>query len=430
MKSLIIVVIIFICHFYLEGQNSSVSISCPNDTIVCLFSENFALSGGIPSGGKYSGTGVIFEGTAFSPLGAQIGQHLITYTVNNDSCTFYITVIDKPEKGIINSTDTSICLDDVRTYCIEPIEYATKYIWNLTNSPLTNVPTIQPCIEISFTNGYASGELTVMAVNKCDSSVSDPLHITVKPNPEPFIKNLSDTLSSQDSTCKNQRATYYSINEFASYFWSVQNGTKVGPDNTRTFVVSWDNSGTGIVKLTVVKNDCQGSTSRNVIVSEESAPIPSTIWLFGFNMLVCSDSNATSYQWYKNEESIPNATGSYYIADPAYSGNYYVKTCTGSCCNFSNPFNFFTGIREMDQGFIKLFPNPADASLHIQLAGQPGPYCLRIFNQTGAEAKKICDNKSELVLNITELADGLYFIDYYSVTNGHFTAKFIKYSNR
>ena len=54
-------------------------------TDVCLQASAFALTGGLPAGGTYSGTGV--TGGNFNPATAGAGSQTITYTVNANGCS-------------------------------------------------------------------------------------------------------------------------------------------------------------------------------------------------------------------------------------------------------------------------------------------------------------------------------------------------------
>lgn len=58
----------------------------PEDTL-CLSDGVQPLSAGSPAGGTYSGPGV--SGTTFSPQDAGIGEHTITYSYNDGTCTGY-----------------------------------------------------------------------------------------------------------------------------------------------------------------------------------------------------------------------------------------------------------------------------------------------------------------------------------------------------
>ncbi len=55
------------------------------DDVCGVDAPAFALTGGIPSGGTYSGTGVTND--IFDPLAADTGTHLITYTYTSGGCT-------------------------------------------------------------------------------------------------------------------------------------------------------------------------------------------------------------------------------------------------------------------------------------------------------------------------------------------------------
>ncbi|WP_035758377.1 T9SS-dependent choice-of-anchor J family protein [Hugenholtzia roseola] len=65
-------------------NNIVVSYTEPNNN-VCLNATAFALSGGSPAGGTYSGTGVTAGN--FNPATAGVGSHTITYTFTSGTCT-------------------------------------------------------------------------------------------------------------------------------------------------------------------------------------------------------------------------------------------------------------------------------------------------------------------------------------------------------
>lgn len=71
-------------------------VTCPPSISVCINDSPFALTGGAPAGGSYSGPGV--SGGTFNPAAAGAGTHSITYTYTDPStgctntCTFTITV--------------------------------------------------------------------------------------------------------------------------------------------------------------------------------------------------------------------------------------------------------------------------------------------------------------------------------------------------
>jgi len=87
-------------------------ISIPTMPSVCVTSNIITIPNFTPSGGTYSGTGVV-NGNQFNPQTAGVGDHEITYTVTNSSnCTSTddatITVTDAPTASIVN-VPTSVC---------------------------------------------------------------------------------------------------------------------------------------------------------------------------------------------------------------------------------------------------------------------------------------------------------------------------------
>jgi hypothetical protein len=61
------------------------TVSLLNFSAVCLNEPAFSLSGGSPSGGTYSGSGV--SNNSFSPSTAGVGVQTITYSVTQNGCS-------------------------------------------------------------------------------------------------------------------------------------------------------------------------------------------------------------------------------------------------------------------------------------------------------------------------------------------------------
>ncbi|MFN3556885.1 MAG: choice-of-anchor L domain-containing protein [Bacteroidales bacterium] len=99
-------------------------VSCPADITIGIMAAPIALTGATPEGGVYSGAGVA-DGM-FSPALAGVGEHVITYTFENEdgceaSCTFVITVISMPDFACI--PDFTVCNDD-EAFELEQPSYA------------------------------------------------------------------------------------------------------------------------------------------------------------------------------------------------------------------------------------------------------------------------------------------------------------------
>lgn len=130
------------CNFnIIVNAGPTVSFSYPT-SITCVNYGPLTLSGGSPSGGTYSGTGV--AGTSFNPTTAGTGTHTITYTFTNgsgcsgtatdnitvDAClgNFEVenlntaTVYPNPGQGIFTlKVSSEISLDDVKVSVYNPV---------------------------------------------------------------------------------------------------------------------------------------------------------------------------------------------------------------------------------------------------------------------------------------------------------------------
>lgn len=83
----------------------STELSCPGDMAACEADPPFALTGATPSGGVYAGPGVA-DGI-FSPETAGPGNHVLTYTVGEEFCSFSITVAEALQVSVSISSDLS-----------------------------------------------------------------------------------------------------------------------------------------------------------------------------------------------------------------------------------------------------------------------------------------------------------------------------------
>jgi hypothetical protein len=416
-----------------------------DDTIVCLNSSPFELKFCSPEGGKYHGAGISGpDSTTFEAATAGLGSHNMTYVSSPDICYFTITVINIGPAGEIgNIADSIVCLGDIKQYQINPIPNAESYIWNLTNSPLLNFSTTNPYIPITFDDTYHSGQLTVKGQNKCGTGdESPPFAITVNPRPTFSIVDENGIVISGEDTvvCKNSRNTYKASILDVIYQWKVEAGGSISGDSTDQFVtVDWNKPGSiGILKLTVIDdNGCSGTDTQNFEISNTEAPLIPQIWQFGTNILVCSDSTATSYEWKIGQE--PKSTKQYCIVEDVNQiNNYRVKICYGNCCNETStgenrpiPMNssaFPIPADEAGRLNITIFPNPARDKLYIKsnemtLTG----FEYKIFGQVGGEILAGEGRLGMAEVNLSNLPAGLYFIEVRSESSFRIYNKFIKY---
>ena len=135
--------------------------SCPGNSSVCLTAPAFALSGGSPGGGAYSGPGV--SAGNFNPSAAGTGMHAIVYSVTDgngcsNSCSFSITVDNCPaDLSLIKSaTPTAIDSNGVVQFSLVVSNAGT---YTATNATVTDVVPVG----LSYIGGSQTGPGTLSA---------------------------------------------------------------------------------------------------------------------------------------------------------------------------------------------------------------------------------------------------------------------------
>ena len=106
-----------------------------NEYVACITTANINLNGGSPSGGTFTGTGVVTANNTFDPGVAGVGAHKITYSFyDSDGCGGeayqYIIVNDLPEVVL---TDETICSND--TITLDP-QVCEPYVDIVAQRPL------------------------------------------------------------------------------------------------------------------------------------------------------------------------------------------------------------------------------------------------------------------------------------------------------
>ena len=417
--------------------NADTLVAC-RDTTVCLMQSDFEIKVCTPYGGHYFGPGVkdTVENT-YVPFWAGTGKHTVTYRIGALSCEVQVTIIDLVPAGSITG-NMLICSGKTdELYQISGDTTAQQYNWKITQWHDFKDSTATPFNIIHFDNTFVSGTLQASILNQCGEGSSSNMQIQVKPIPVSVIKNLSDTLSQVDNICRNQHLPYFASGDFDSCRWTIQGGTLSGLDTSRFVTAQWGNtSGSGGLNVNVFKSGCPGSATRNVIIGEGKAPDPASVWLFGDNMLVCSDSTANSYCWFQDGNvytGYVSPSGRYILPEPLNKqSNYMVRTgstpsCT-SCYNDSEPFNFSkTGMVDLCK-ILMFSPNPANDKITIRFNNNADPDGrILIFNQYGLLVQENYITSGDCQIDVSLLPAGLYLTMYLGRTGAKLTSKLIKF---
>ncbi|MEI7661601.1 MAG: hypothetical protein WCK34_05375 [Bacteroidota bacterium] len=409
------------------------------DSTVCKKGDPFNLNLLCqPAGGIYYGSAAIL-GDQFNPVAANTGANMVYhgFTTGADTikvCSFNIMVADTVSPaGSISGAD-AVCRGTAQQYSVAPVEHATAYFWSFSGSAMADSMTTAPVITLFFDPSFSSGALTVYGMNDICMYPGIPsagFFIRVNQPSVATIRNEYDTLSITDDICKNSRVHYYVFEVLEKYRWVAMNGKIAGDSSLRQVTVDWGpRAGNGSLTVQVEDNQgCMGSAVRDVHVLDTPAPDPPGIWLFGHNLLVCSDSAVNSYQWYNDNVVIQGATKRYYPADTNNRNCYTVQTCLDACCNRSDPFCFHypASAGELSARSLVIFPNPATDRIQLrtnspmQLHGH-----LYIFNSFGALVKDMEITACDFQIDLTLFGSGLYNLVYSDGSGGCYAAKVIK----
>lgn len=217
--------------------------------------------------------------------------------------------------------------------------------------------------------------------------------ITVNPLPAPIVGGITVCATSLDTVYD---ATLGGV-------WS--SGSTGVATVSPTGVVTTISGGVAIIKYTLPLTGCAVSKSFTV----NPLPAPIVTYNAGDNTFY-TDTFYTSYQWYCTVQNlIPGAT--VYKTAGLYDGNYWVVVtdtngCTGESALFA--YNTAMGVASHNNTLLRIYPNPANQVVYIEST-------IRVRAEiTGIDGKMELRQAGAKEINISTLANGLYFISLYN----------------
>ncbi|MCF8465744.1 MAG: T9SS type A sorting domain-containing protein [Flavobacteriales bacterium] len=238
----------------------------------CADASNAQLVG-TPSGGTFSGTGIV--GNAFSPVAAGVGQHTIVYTyTDGNGCTNthtqQVTVNAVPVPVITPSGSSAICAGTNIT--LDAGSGYAGYTWS-TNANGQS-------ISVGTAGTY---NVTVTTTAGCVGTSGD---VNISVNPLPIVNLGSDTI-----VCTGSSFTIDAGNPGMTYSWSTQ---EISQSIT---VITTGNYSVNVTD----QNGCVGTDQVLVSVSSLLDPVivaggPVT-FCAGGSVTLDGGAGYTNYQW-------------------------------------------------------------------------------------------------------------------------------------
>jgi hypothetical protein len=325
------------------------------------------------------------------------GTYSVAVTLNGctvASAPVAVTVIPRPVALISPTTPTTAC-DSV---VFKSASTGVTYQWKLNGN---NILSANDSSYIARTSGAYSVRVTV---NGC-SVTSTATQATVHPSPSGAI-----TYSSPLTFCEGGAVVLNTLpGANQTYVWYRNNGAISGANN---FAYIVDTSGIYKVMVTNTATGCTRTSTTTITVTVNSNPSPVVVYNSATNELTTTRSYAT-YQWFRNNQLIANATQSIYR--PTQNGAYSVMVNDTNGCGNTSTIVFVNsvGIKNTPvAASIKVYPNPTNGILHVDAAAKVK---LALHDVTG---KVVLRSDNDHEVNIENMADGMYLL-YISDAQGH-----------
>ena len=292
------------------------------------------------------------------------GDYIITQGFHQD---YYITNLPPADPKMPTGSNI-FCNNEINSpFSIPSVMYANTYKWELSPAEAGSITGTSNSCSVNWSDSF-SGEtkIRVQGINHLGAGNWSP-YFSITINDSPKKQDVIGTAS----PCLYQEPEKYNINtaENSTFLWQVTNGSLISGENTEQIIINWDNnSGEAIITVTetFTKNSCYTSNTKNVTVL--SNPTPTNIVLKGDKLLISKDSGFV-YQWYYNNEPIPDAKRQFYYNEFEKQGDYQVLiTYKNKCSNKSEIYTYKLDLENQELSkTINLYPNPSTGIFTIEI---------------------------------------------------------------
>lgn len=345
MRSLLLITTLF--FFSIIGF-AQVNIGLGPFPDLCENGGTYTLTSGTPTGGLYSGNGVI--GSIFNPAAAGAGSHAITYTYTDTSGTYDTTL------NIIVNAAPNVTLGAFPTVCEEGNPIGLNQ-----GSPIGGIYKGPGIIfnAVFFPDSVGVGLYTINYVytdplTGCADSATQNLIVNPKPNVN---------LVAFSPICSDQQA-------FNLVGGTPNGGIYIinGMDTVSNFDPQVFGADTHEVNyLFTDAVGCSSSAMQDLIINE----VPDTPFVFPYapDTLLCSEPGDV-FEWFKNDSIVPQTTRKIAVANQ--DGVYKVRVTKAGCISeVSAPYTYGEpfSVKELGSNIeMNVFPNPSNGDVRIMFS--------------------------------------------------------------
>ena len=179
-----------------------------------------------------------------------------------------------------------------------------------------------------------------------------------------------------------------------------------GTSELQNPVLSFNETGTFDVALTIEKEGLTHTASKQVTIIENHLPRP-TLHVSGRTYIV--DIEGVAYQWYLDGEPIENATSRTYDNSERVRG-VFTALISDDRCNRVSKNEVVVSTAELipESGEVLVYPNPATSQVTIQ--SEVAPDEVALFDLSGKLLIQMQPASTQTVIHTSQLMPGLYII--------------------
>lgn len=211
--------------------------------------------------------------------------------------------------------------------------------------------------------------------------------------------------------CANGLSEFRSLSggDIDGYEWNFGDGSSSLISENGDTVYSYLNEGTYNVSLTISNDAYTNTFERAIDIIPNSLPqnhiVLSNNTLFSFR-------SALEYQWYFNNARIDGAKERGYRFT-GQSGIYFVVTKNNECTRISTPF-IVTSVEQPNSVTLdlKIFPNPADTELNIEVPLEFQDSRIAIIDSFGRTIASVQPKGNIITFDTSNYVSGLYILQF------------------
>ena len=334
-------------------------------------------------------------------------------SVTASNLTFTVNPNVTPTIRVTQSPATLVCAGKTVTFTASPTNggLTPAYQW-YKNGLAVGTSNSQ-----YFDNGLITGD-AIACVLTSSAACALPVNDTSSAISMVVTNNITPSVtitSNQTIVCAGQPVTFTGnvSNQGSSpiFQWVIDGHNYTGPNDTifTTSVLT----GQDTVALTLYVDTALGCFTAPFVFSNTVAltvnPLPATPVISQQGDTLVSSATSGN-QWYENGVIITGATQQYFV--PLHPGHYQVVVTDNHQCSSDTSFGYnfvTTGIQNINQPNIEMYPNPANNLLYIQ-SGQAIITTIQVIDILGQTIATKEVNQTNYQLDVSRMVSGNYIL--------------------